>query len=254
MSGSPIVSPSIPGLRGGPQDSILWVKELVKEFELKRPGIWQQERQSLRAVDGVSFDIRRSETFGLVGESGCGKSTTARCILRLLQPTRGEIYFDGTDLINLSKDEMRRVRRRMQIVFQDPYASLDPRMSVREIVEEPLLVHRMRDRAERLEKAQEMLSLVGITAEESDRRPHAFFLASQIHLISISPSSCSLGTLFIILHSLENSPVLGFLESKYIAAFPTCLSILSLRLRGSGFTRSSFTKKSITKPNLWINA
>ena len=125
-------------------------------------------------MDRVSFDIRRGETFGLVGESGCGKSTVARCILRLLPPTGGEVFLDGTDLGRLGGEELRRFRRRMQIVFQDPYASLDPRMSVHEIVEEPLLVHGVMDRRERLEKAQGILSLVGIRPEESTRKPYAF--------------------------------------------------------------------------------
>jgi oligopeptide/dipeptide ABC transporter ATP-binding protein len=174
MSESQSASSVLLGLRGDSSEALLWVNGLSKEFQLKRPGFWWQEPQILRAVDGVSFDIRRGETFGLVGESGCGKSTAARCILRLLQPSAGTVHFDGTDLGALSMEEMRRFRSRMQIVFQDPYASLDPRMTVLQIVEEPLLVHGTLDRAERLEKAQEMLSLVGITPDQADRKPHAF--------------------------------------------------------------------------------
>jgi oligopeptide/dipeptide ABC transporter ATP-binding protein len=125
-------------------------------------------------VDGVSFDVRPGETFGLVGESGCGKSTIARCVLRLLHPTGGRVCFDGVDLASLGKGQLRRLRRRMQIVFQDPFASLDPRMSVGAIVEEPLVIHKLGSRREREQKVAEMLELVGLTASQAKRKPHEF--------------------------------------------------------------------------------
>lgn len=163
-----------PGLRGHADQSLLWVENLVKEFDLVKPSLFKRERETLRAVDSVSFDIRRGETFGLVGESGCGKSTTARCILRLLKPTSGRVLFDEVDLSELGKEELRQFRQRMQIVFQDPHASLDSRMSVRDLVAEPLLVHGVRDRAARQERAEEMLVQVGIAPEDAGRKPHAF--------------------------------------------------------------------------------
>ena len=162
-----------PGVRGGPEEALLWIDRLAKTFRLggargdHGPGV-------IRAVDNVSFDVRKGETFGLVGESGCGKSTLARCILRLVQPTSGRVLLEGADLLGLGTTEMRRVRRRMQIVFQDPYASLDPRMSARGIVEEPLVIHGIGDREERRRRASEMLELVGITPVQMTRKPHEF--------------------------------------------------------------------------------
>ncbi|HZQ82265.1 MAG TPA: ABC transporter ATP-binding protein [Gaiellaceae bacterium] len=161
------------GVRPGVEDALLWVDRLAKTFRIghARPG---RAPELLRAVDSVSFDVRRGETFGLVGESGCGKSTLARCILRLVQPTAGRAIFDGIDLTALPSSELRKMRRRMQIVFQDPYASLDPRMSARAIVEEPLTIHGIGDRAERARRAAEMLELVGITPVQLRRKPHEF--------------------------------------------------------------------------------
>jgi oligopeptide/dipeptide ABC transporter ATP-binding protein len=128
----------------------------------------------VRAVDDISFAIRRGETFGLVGESGCGKSTTGRCILRLIEPTSGEIRFDGRDLLSLTATEMRRARRDMQIIFQDPYSSLNPRMRVGDIIEEPLIIHRLGERQKRRERVVELLNLVGLDAEHATRYPHEF--------------------------------------------------------------------------------
>jgi oligopeptide/dipeptide ABC transporter ATP-binding protein len=161
-----------PGMRGGPEEALLWVDELEKTFRLGRGR--GGETDVIRAVDSVSFDVRKGETFGLVGESGCGKSTLARCILRLVQPTGGRVLLGGDDLLTLSSAEMRRVRRRLQIVFQDPDGSLDPRMSAREIVEEPLVVHGIGGRDERRGRAAEMLQLVGITPAQMRRKPHEF--------------------------------------------------------------------------------
>jgi oligopeptide/dipeptide ABC transporter ATP-binding protein len=162
-----------PGVRPDVDDALLWVDRMEKVFKVGRAR-FGREAEPLRAVDKVSFDVRKGETFGLVGESGCGKSTLARCILRLIAPTSGRAVFDGVDLESLSGDELRKMRRRMQIVFQDPFASLDPRMSVRAIVEEPLAIHGLGERAERFERADEMLQLVGITPAQLRRKPHEF--------------------------------------------------------------------------------
>src|SRR5881275_284312 len=129
--------------------SLVKVHGLVKHFPT--------DQGLLRAVDGVSFDIFRGETLGLVGESGCGKSTAGRCLLRLIEPTRGRVEFEDRDVLAMSGGELRRLRREMQIIFQDPYASLNPRMKVRDIVAEPLIIHRMGDRAERRERVAELL-------------------------------------------------------------------------------------------------
>ena len=162
-----------PGVRGNPADALLWVDKLEKTFRFGHAR-FGREPALLRAVDVVSFDVHKGETFGLVGESGCGKSTLARCILRLIAPTGGRALLDGVDLVALSGNDLRRTRRRMQFVFQDPYASLDPRMSVRAIVEEPLVIHGIGDRGERAKQAAEMLELVGITRSQMQRKPHEF--------------------------------------------------------------------------------
>jgi oligopeptide/dipeptide ABC transporter ATP-binding protein len=128
----------------------------------------------VRAVDGVTFEILRGETLGLVGESGCGKSTVGRCLLRLIEPTRGEVEFDGRDVLRTSGAELRALRREMQIIFQDPYASLNPRMRVRDIVSEPLVIHGIGDKSERRERVAELLRKVGLDPDYRDRYPHEF--------------------------------------------------------------------------------
>jgi oligopeptide/dipeptide ABC transporter ATP-binding protein len=150
-------------------DALLVVDELTQEFPPAR-----RHDAPLRAVDGVSFEVRRGETFGVVGESGCGKSTLSRAILRLIEPTGGTVVFDGIDVRGLPQDELRRLRRRVQLVFQDPLGSLDPRMTAQAIVEEPLEIHGVGDRAERARRAAEMLELVGIPAAQHSRKPYAF--------------------------------------------------------------------------------
>lgn len=155
------------------QDTLLSIRNLKKYFPVGT-GLLSSEGAVVKAVDGVSFDIRSGETFGLVGESGCGKSTTGRCILRLIEPTAGEIYFEGNDLLALKRDELRRMRRHMQIIFQDPYSSLNPRMTVGEMIAEPLIIHRIGDRAARRKRVIELLEMVGLSSEHSSRYPHEF--------------------------------------------------------------------------------
>jgi oligopeptide transport system ATP-binding protein len=154
-------------------ENLIEVRNLTKHFPMGA-GMFGGERDAVRAVDDVSFSIRRGETFGLVGESGCGKSTTGRCILRLIEPTSGSVRFDGQDLLTLGADHLRRLRRDIQIIFQDPYSSLNPRMTVGQIVEEPLIVHRIGDRPDRRNRVAELLHLVGLEPEHADRYPHEF--------------------------------------------------------------------------------
>jgi ABC-type oligopeptide transport system ATPase subunit len=151
---------------------LLEVRHLTKEFT-RGKGLLRRA-SSVRAVDDVSFSIERGETFGLVGESGSGKTTTARCILRLIEPTSGEISYDGIDILTLPRAGMRRLRRRMQIVFQDPYSSLNPRMRAGAIVEEPLIVHRTGGRDERRARVRELFELVGLDPRYVSRRPDEF--------------------------------------------------------------------------------
>jgi oligopeptide transport system ATP-binding protein len=147
---------------------LLRVRGLFKHFPV------QNSDDVVRAVDGVTFEILRGETLGLVGESGCGKSTVGRCLLRLIEPTRGEVEFDGQDVLSLSGGDLRRLRRRMQIIFQDPYASLNPRMRVRDIVAEPLVVHGIGDKSERRERVADLLRKVGLDPDYMNRYPHEF--------------------------------------------------------------------------------
>lgn len=153
--------------------NLVEVRNLTKHFPVGA-GLLGVGREAVKAVDDVSFSIRRGETFGLVGESGCGKSTTGRCILRLIEPTSGSVRFDGQDLLTLSSDDLRRLRRDIQIIFQDPYSSLNPRMTVGRIVEEPLIIHRIGDRRGRRNRVAELLRLVGLEPEHADRYPHEF--------------------------------------------------------------------------------
>jgi oligopeptide transport system ATP-binding protein len=127
-----------------------------------------------KAVDGITFNVKRGETVGLVGESGCGKSTTGRAILQLYKPTGGSIRFDGKDMAELHGEELRHTRRRMQMIFQDPYASLNPRMSIRDIVGEPLLIHKLGNAAERRERVAELMRIVGLNPYYATRFPHEF--------------------------------------------------------------------------------
>ena len=152
--------------------ALLDVRGLVKEFP--RSGGLFGHRGVVRAVDEVSFTIAAGETFSLVGESGCGKTTTGRCILRLIEPTAGEVRFKDTDLRALSGGQLRRARRDLQIVFQDPYSSLNPRMRAGAIVDEPLVIHWMGSRTERRARVRELFDLVGLEAAHVTRFPHEF--------------------------------------------------------------------------------
>ncbi len=155
-------------------------KELVKIKNLKKyfsvtKGTFRKTTQTVRAVDGVTFDIFKGETLGLVGESGCGKSTLGRCVLRLYEPTSGEISFDGQDITQMKSEDLRALRRRMQIIFQDPYASLNPRMTVGNIIGEALVIHNLfTDKATRQKRVAELLSIVGLRPEALFRYPHEF--------------------------------------------------------------------------------
>jgi len=155
------------------QDLLVEVRGLKMWFPIRR-GVLQRRVGDVRAVDGLDFDIYRGETLGLVGESGCGKSTTGRALLQLYRPTEGSVKFGGKDLVKLPGEEMRRMRRQMQIIFQDPYASLNPRMTVGSIVGEPLEVHNIGSRAERLERVAELLGVVGLNPSFVSRYPHEF--------------------------------------------------------------------------------
>jgi oligopeptide transport system ATP-binding protein len=153
-------------------DVLLDVRDLVKHFEVGG-GLFGGPRGVVRAVDGVSFALRRGETLGLVGESGCGKTTTGRCILQLERPTRGQILFEGRDLATVDAAELRAVRRKIQVIFQDPYSSLNPRMTVGQIIAEPLAVHGIvPDRGRRADRVRELLSHVGLVAQHAHRYPH----------------------------------------------------------------------------------
>jgi len=153
---------------------LLVVENLQKHFPVTHGLVFQRQVGAVKAVDGVSFTVNAGETLGVVGESGCGKSTMARCIARLLQPTGGKIIFDGRDITTLNRSDMRPIRREMMMVFQDPYASLNPRKRVGAIVGEPLEVHNIGTDTERKRRVQELLEIVGLNSEHYNRFPHEF--------------------------------------------------------------------------------
>ena len=155
-------------------DTLVKVEGLKVYFPVTSGIIFQRKVADVRAVDGISFEIRRGETLGLVGESGCGKSTTGKAILQLTRPTEGSVIFDGTDLTKVKGGELRRFRRRMQMIFQDPYASLNPRMSVGSIISEPLTIHRLASGKEKKERVQQLLQTVGLNPYFANRFPHEF--------------------------------------------------------------------------------
>jgi len=160
----------MPGATSAP---LLQVRGLTKHFPI-RSGLLQRVTGAVKAVDDVSFDVARGETLALVGESGCGKTTTGRALLRLIEPTRGAVHFDGTDVMALTGEALRRMRRHMQIVFQDPYGSLNPRMTVGEAVREGLLVHQLAEGSDADRRVSHLLDEVGLRPEYASRFPHEF--------------------------------------------------------------------------------
>jgi peptide/nickel transport system ATP-binding protein len=160
-------------MSGSANGALVEMRGLVKHFPVQS-GVWGRVRGQVHAVDGVDLDLRRGETLGLVGESGSGKTTTGRCLVRLIEPTAGGIRYDGVDLLALRSRALRAMRKRIQIIFQDPYSSLNPRMRVRSIVGEPLAIHRLVPRRERRERVAELLRLVGLDPVAMDRYPHEF--------------------------------------------------------------------------------
>ena len=152
-------------------ENVLEVKNLCKYFDVNRG---MKGAQKVIAVDGISFEVKKGETFGLVGESGCGKSTLGRTILRIYEPTKGEIVFEGEDISRLSRKKMLPYRQKLQMIFQDPYASLNPRFTVGEIIEEPMVIHHTYDEKKRKERVQELLETVGLKPDHIRRYPHEF--------------------------------------------------------------------------------
>ena len=172
MASHPRTDPPAHPRTSAPAHPLLDVRHLVKHF-VRKQGLWRPP-SVVKAVDDVSFTIEEGEMFGLVGESGSGKSTTGRCILRLIEPSSGDVLFRGENVLGYSRSEMREARRHMQIVFQDPYSSLNPRMRVGDIVEEPLIIHRLGSKAERRTRVADLFSLVGLDADYITRYPHEF--------------------------------------------------------------------------------
>ncbi len=154
-------------------DALLAVSGLKKHFPIKK-GLFSRVVGQVKAVDGVSFEVRQGETLGLVGESGCGKTTTGRCILRLIEPTSGQVRFQGREVTQMGKAELRAMRREMQVVFQDPYSSLNPRLTVGSMLGEALAVHRLAKGAAARERVAELLTLVGLSPDHARRYPHEF--------------------------------------------------------------------------------
>jgi peptide/nickel transport system ATP-binding protein/oligopeptide transport system ATP-binding protein len=156
-------------------DELVSVKDLVKHFPISRGVIIQRKVGAVRAVDGIDFQIRRGETLGIVGETGCGKSTTARLITRLLEPSSGQINFEGADITHTSGRSLKAIRREVQMIFQDPYSSLNPRKTIGSIIGEPFAIHGMlRDRGERKREVQRLMETVGLNPEHYNRYPHEF--------------------------------------------------------------------------------
>ncbi len=160
-------------MNGNGKTKLVEVRDLKMWFPIMR-GVLQRHVADVKAVDGLTFDVYQGETLGLVGESGCGKSTTGRAILQLYKPTAGAVLFEGADLVKVKGEALRRMRRRMQMIFQDPYASLNPRMTVGSIVAEPLEVHGIGSKAERMDRVRDLLKVVGLNPYFINRYPHEF--------------------------------------------------------------------------------
>ncbi|MFC5999848.1 ABC transporter ATP-binding protein [Quadrisphaera sp. GCM10027208] len=174
MSTTTGAQPAATGTGAGSDDVLLRVRDLEVHFPIRKGVVLERTVGAVRAVDGVSLDVRRGETFGLVGESGCGKSTLGRAVLRLEEPTAGSVTFDGVELRDLKPEQMRRMRRRMQMVFQDPMASLDPRQSVQSILTEPMRLHGEGSRRDHEARVRELLELVGLSRNAGAKFPHEF--------------------------------------------------------------------------------
>jgi oligopeptide/dipeptide ABC transporter ATP-binding protein len=174
-TGSPTASavPHANGRTAAAREPLLSVRNLIKHFPV-RSGILRRTTGAVRAVDGVSFDVARGETLAVVGESGCGKTTTGRSILRLIEPTGGSVHFDGVDVLSLDRGRLRALRRQMQIIFQDPFSSLNPRMSIGAIVREGLTIHRLAEGAAANARVRQLLQEVGLRPEYASRYPHEF--------------------------------------------------------------------------------
>ncbi|WP_284141072.1 MULTISPECIES: dipeptide ABC transporter ATP-binding protein [unclassified Virgibacillus] len=153
--------------------ALLEVKDIKKHFPIKNDAVFSREKRVLKAVDGISFSVKKGETLGLVGESGCGKSTAGRVMLKLLEPTSGEIYFKGENITNFRGEKLRKLRREMQLIFQDPYASLNPRKSIEKIISEPMKIFNI-PREEREKRLDYLLEVVGLSAYHKQRYPHEF--------------------------------------------------------------------------------
>jgi oligopeptide transport system ATP-binding protein len=171
---SPVANQATASAQSTEERPLLDVRNLIMHFPLTQGIIIQRKVGAVQAVDGVSFTVKKGETLGLVGESGCGKSTTGRAILQLYKPTAGEVVFDGKDLTKLDSGDMRKMRRHLQMIFQDPYASLNPRMTVGNIVSEPMQIHNLVPKAERTKRVQELLQTVGLNPYFANRYPHEF--------------------------------------------------------------------------------
>jgi oligopeptide/dipeptide ABC transporter ATP-binding protein len=168
-------APTTPGATPAGGEPLVVVRDLVKHFPLTRGIVIRRRIGAVRAVDGVSFSVNRGETLGIVGETGCGKSTTARLIMRLLEATGGEVRFDGRDITHLKGHELKAVRREMQMIFQDPYSSLNPRKTIGSIIGEPFVIHGLEQgKGERKRAVQELMETVGLNPEHYNRYPHEF--------------------------------------------------------------------------------
>jgi len=154
-------------------NTLVQVQNLKKHFPVTK-GFFQKQVGAVKSVDGITFDIHEGETLGIVGESGCGKSTTGRALLRILEPTDGKVIFDGVDIGKLTKQELRSFRTNMQMILQDPYASLDPRWTVQQVLEEPLLTHGHKSKDEIKQRVAELLELVGLSEQQGIRFPMSF--------------------------------------------------------------------------------
>jgi len=173
MTGTQTAGATNPSTANG-DAPLLDVRDLVMHFPLTQGIIFQKKVGAVQAVDGISLQVKRGETLGLVGESGCGKSTTGRAILQLYKPTSGQVIFNGKDLTKLNGGDMRKMRRHLQMIFQDPYASLNPRMTVGSIVSEPMQIHNLVSKNQRNQKVQELLQTVGLNPYFANRYPHEF--------------------------------------------------------------------------------